>query len=122
MSPAVAAPESWNSTGRENTAARKMAMPVSGAYVLNHAGAVRPRVKPNTRGIWLTAASGQMLRHRPGAVNHSSGSAGTSTPHHRSRPVSGSATSSAQTPIRNVTETIRAARQTGCGTGSGSCV
>ena len=37
------------------------------------------RVKPNTRGAWFTAESGQMLRHSPGATKKISGSTGTMT-------------------------------------------
>ena len=42
-------------------------------------GGVNARGKPNTRGAWFTAASGQMLRHSPGATKKTSGSSGTMT-------------------------------------------
>ena len=35
------------------------------------------RLKPNTRAAWLAAASGQMLRHSPGATKNKIGSSGT---------------------------------------------
>ena len=44
---------------------------------------------PSARGVWLEVASGQMLRHTPGATMNSSGSAGMTTFHIRNRPVSG---------------------------------
>ena len=36
-------------------------------------------MKPSTRGVWLEAASGQMLRHSPGATKKRMGSSGTIT-------------------------------------------
>ena len=73
---------------------------------------MRPRVKPSTRGIWLVAASGHTFRHSPGATNQTSGSSGTSTFHHTSSPVSGSAMSSVQTASVASAEAMRSPRQT----------
>jgi hypothetical protein len=52
---------------------------------------------PSTRGVWLDAASGQMLRQMPGAVMNVTGSSGMTTFHMTNRPVSGTATSSPAT-------------------------
>ena len=48
-----------------------------------------PRVRPSTRGVWLEAASGQRLRHTPGATRNSSGSSGMTSFHITNRPVVG---------------------------------
>ena len=50
---------------------------------------------PSARGVWLEVASGQMLRHTPGATMNSSGSAGMTPFHMTNRPVSGTTISSA---------------------------
>jgi hypothetical protein len=65
----------------------------------SQSGGVSARVKPSTRGAWLEAASGQMLRHRPGAVKNRIGSSGTITLKKANRPPAGrmnSATHSAR--------------------------
>ncbi len=46
-------------------------------------------VKPRTRGAWLAAASGQILRHRPGAVKNRIGSSGTMTLKNQNCPPAG---------------------------------
>ena len=58
-----------------------MPAPITKPYSLSHAGAVRAFDSPSTRGVWLEAESGQMLRHSPGTTSHRSGSAGM-TPFH----------------------------------------
>ncbi len=58
-------------------------------YLRNHSGAVNARVKPSTRGAWFAAASGQMLRHSPGAVKNRIGSSGTTTLKNQNCPPAG---------------------------------
>src|ERR1051326_8204476 len=52
---------------------------ISVPYRRSQSGGVSALVKPRTRGVWLAAASGQMLRHSPGAVKNKMGSSGTIT-------------------------------------------
>jgi len=54
-------------------------------------------VKRRLRGIWFSAASGQMFRQNPGAMKNSSGSSGTMNRQKTFSPVAGTATSSATT-------------------------
>ena len=54
-------------------------------------------MNPSTRGVWLDAASGQRLRHSPGAINNSSGSRGMTTFQKMNRPVFSATSSSAAT-------------------------
>ena len=58
-------------------------------YRRSQSGAVSPRVKPSTRGAWLEAASGQMLRHSPGAVKNKIGNSGTMTLKNQNWPPAG---------------------------------
>ncbi len=74
---------------------------------MNHAGAVSPRVSPSTRGVWLLAASGQRLRHTPGATRNTSGSSGITSFHITNSPSSGETISSAATTSAATSEPIR---------------
>ena len=68
-------------------------------YRRSQSGGVSARVKLNHRGAWLEAASGQMLRHSPGAVKNRIGSRGTITLKNQNCPPAGrmnSATHSAR--------------------------
>src|SRR3984957_4301772 len=58
-------------------------------YRRSQSGAVSARLKPSTRGAWLAAASGQMLRHSPGATKNRIGSSGTTTLKNAKRPPDG---------------------------------
>ena len=89
ISTAVATPLVFSSGLREATDRMKAAIPTTGAYSRYQSGMVSPRVNLNRRGVWLEAASGQRLRHSPGAVNHKSGSEGMASFHHSSNPFSG---------------------------------
>ena len=79
-------------------------------------------VMPSARGVWLEVASGQMLRHTPGATMNSSGSAGMTTCHITNRPVSGSAISSPATTSAKTRLTARIPRQARRPSLDGICV
>src|SRR5258707_3533390 len=64
-------------------------MEISAPYRPSQPGTVRAFVKPRTRGAWLAAASGQMLRHSPGAVKNKMGSSGTITLKNQNCPPAG---------------------------------
>ena len=77
---------------------------------------------PSQRGIWLEAASGQRLRHSPGAVMNSSGSSGMTTFHMTNRPVSGTAISSSTTTSAPIRLPTRSSCQSEIGSRDGICV
>src|SRR5579875_3758907 len=99
ISAAVATPLEFSSGLREATRRMKADMPTTGAYSLYQAGPVPPRVMRSSRGVWLAAASGHRLRHRPGAVSQTSGSDGMARRHHSRKPVPGSVTRVTQSAI-----------------------
>ncbi len=80
-SSALAGPESSSPTLRSDTNTMNRPAAITKPYSFSHAGAVSALERPSTRGVWLDAESGQMLRHRPGATSHSSGSTGITSFH-----------------------------------------
>ena len=122
ISAAVATPLVFNSGWREATKRMNATMPTTGAYSRNQSGGVRPRVNLNRRGVWLEAASGQRLRHSPGAVSHSNGSSGIASFHHSFRPVCLSTISSTHSVIAAPTLSTRPACQSHIGIRRLTCV
>ena len=59
-----------------------------------------PRVRPSTRGVWLEAASGQMLRHTPGRDEEQQRQRGMTIFHITNSPSSGETISSPATTER----------------------
>jgi len=95
----VARPLPLNTARRAPAIPKNPTMATRKARRRNPSGVVRALVNPRTRGTWLAAASGQMLRHRPGATKKVIGSSGTITPKKTNRPPAGrtkSATHSAR--------------------------
>ena len=79
-------------------------------------------MRPSTRGVWLEAASGQRLRHTPGATRNSSGSSGITSFHITNSPSSGEAISSPATTSAAVMLPIRIAHHVRIETPLGICV
>lgn len=65
------------------------------------------RVNPRTRGAWLAAASGQMLRQRPGARKNTRGSSGTRTCQKMRRAPAGRVTNATHMAISETTLSTR---------------
>ena len=99
-----------------------MPAPITKPYSLSHGGAVLAFDSPSTRGVWLEAASGQMLRHSPGTTSHSSGSAGMTPFHITSRASSGTTTSAMARPIAPSSVTTRIACHVPTDRRAGICV
>ena len=77
---------------------------------------------PSARGVWLEAASGQILRHTPGATMNSRGRLGITTFHITNRPVSGTAISNAATPSATTMLPLRITCHQRIGRRDGICV
>ena len=94
---------------RSETKAMNMPAPITKPYSLSQGGAVRAFESPSTRGVWLDAESGQMLRHSPGTTSHRSGRAGMTPFHITSSASSGTATSAIASPTAPSSVTTRIA-------------
>jgi hypothetical protein len=81
-----------------------------------------PRVNPPRRGNWLVAASGQRLRHNPGATKNTSGSSGTARPQSTVWPSDGCSQSSHASASAAAIEEKRSACHIHSGSSGSSCV
>lgn len=108
---AVAGPEVLSSHLRLVAPRKNSVMAIRNPCSATHAGAVRARENPNSRGVWLAAASGHRLRQMPGAMTHRAGRSGTASPKKISSPRSGTTTSSPISTRPSANTPSRMARQ-----------
>ena len=85
----VSVPLLLRKTRRAAAIPKNSEMATTKPHLTRKSGAVRPRVKPNRRGVWLDAAKGQMFRHRPGATKNRIGSSGMITLKNQNSPPAG---------------------------------
>ena len=85
----VAVPLVLNKAIRALVIPKNSTIEMTTPYRRSQSGGVNARVKLSTRGVWLEAASGQMLRHSPGATKNRIGSSGTITLKKTNRPPAG---------------------------------